>query len=198
MIGLAVVAIGFAVWKSRTAGKETVDRFAVVEATRKILKVATVETQVAEIVTYRDARPFLYFFSSEKNAIIRVRGKVLAGFDLTSKRIDIRIDQEAMLARVRLPRAQILAIDPTIEILDEHSGWRNVVTREDRNLWLKWARGDLRRAALDTGITARAERNVREILETLTQSYGLRLEVSFDGSEEPALPPLSVEFAPRN
>lgn len=200
LAALAVLCVAaaavVALWRLGTREKSTVDRFAVVEAVRKVLKVATVEMQIAEVVTYHDAKPLLYFFSSDKNAIFRVRGKVLAGLDLTAAPLDIRTDEAGRVIRIRLPRARVLAIDPSLEILDERSGWRNAVTREDRNLWLKWARGDLRRAALDSGITGKAEENARELLSTLTGAYGYRLEVSFVGAPEKLAEPPAVEDGP--
>lgn len=197
MLAVTVAALLVSLRIHRTPEKETIDRFAVVEAVRKVLKVATIETQIAEVVTYRDVKPFLWFFSSEKNAIIRVRGKVLAGFDLTSKRLDIRLDERSRKVQVRLPRATVLTIDPTIEILDEKSGWQNPVTREDRNLWLRWARGDLRRAALDSGILARAESNARELLGTIAGGWGYGIEVTFDGESEPTEMPESAGPTPK-
>ncbi len=197
LFGFALAAILVALRLTRAREKETIDRFAVVEAVRKVLKLATVETQISEVVTYRDVKPVLYFFSSEKNAILRVRGRVSAGIDLTSKRLDIRIDERTRRVTARLPHASVLAIDPTIEILDENSGWRNVVTREDRNLWLRWARGDLRRAALDSGILRQAEKNASELMSTLASAYGYGLDLGFEGEPVPAEEPESVSMVPK-
>jgi hypothetical protein len=189
MLCLALAAVVFALRWRRSPEKETIDRFAVVEAVRKVLKVATVETQIAEVVTYHDVKEVLFFFSSEKNAIIRVQGKVNAGFDLTSKRLEVSFEETSRLLRIRLPRARVLSIDPTIEILNERSGWQNTVTREDRNLWYKWARGDLRRAAIKSGITDQAEKNARELATALAAAYGARLEISFEEDGESTAEP---------
>lgn len=194
---VAAAALLLALRVHRQREKETIDRFAVVEAVRKILRVATIEMQVAEVVTYREARPFLWFFTSEKDAVIRVRGKVTAGFDLTSERVDIRIDEATRRVVIRLPRAAVMSIDPTIEILDESSGWRNPVTREDRNLWLRWARGDLRRAALDSRILEQAESHARELMTSFAGSWGYGLDVTFEGQPEPVPDPGSIAVEPK-
>jgi len=180
-LGLAVIALQRGAAPTST---RTVDRFAVVQAVESVLRVATVEMHLAEVVTYRDRQSHLFhLIESEKSAVYRVQGKVLAGFDLGAGRLDVTTADGKV--RVRLPHARIVAIDPVIEILNEESGWMNPVTTADRNVWYRWARADLRRAALDAKITDEAETRAAELVRALVHAYGLEAEVSFEGEIEP-------------
>jgi len=181
----AAVAIFFVVARDRASReKETYDHIAVIQAVRRILKATTVQMQVADVVTYRDQKSVLYFFSSEKNAILRVHGKVEAGFDLANGNLAVTADSSKKIVKIRLPHARVAAMDPMVEILDERAGWLNPVKNEDRNLWFRWAHASLKRAALTSGITGEAEKNATQLLSAFVEGYGYHAEITYEGPPE--------------
>src|SRR5215813_8151684 len=114
----------------------------VVTAIRKIAQLATVEAQISDVLRFEEVKSFL-IFDFPKTATIRMRGKVIAGFDLTSSDFKIDTDPGQRLIRVRLPAPRILALDPRLEWFDEQGGFFNPITPQDRTRWMLWARGQL-------------------------------------------------------
>src|SRR5262249_58076103 len=78
------------------------DSAPVVSAMRKIAQLATVEAQISDVLRFEEVKSFL-IFDFPKTATIRMRGKVIAGFDLTSSDFKIDTDPGQRLIRVRLP-----------------------------------------------------------------------------------------------
>ena len=155
---LAALLIGAGLWAAyragRRAGPERSSSAPVVQAMRAIAQLATVEIQVSDVVRYEDVKTIL-LIDFPKSATLRLRGRVLGGFDLASPEFGVAPDAEARSVRVRLPRPRLLTIDPRFEWFDEKSGWINPITTEDRNLWMVWARGALvARELLTTGARA--------------------------------------------
>ena len=67
----------------------------VVAAIRKIAQLATVEIQVSDVVRYEEVETY-FVFDFPKSATLRLRGRVLGGFDLSSResRFDIQSDSK--------------------------------------------------------------------------------------------------------
>ena len=170
----------------RGAASQRIDAAPVVLAIRRIAQLATVEIQVADIVRYEEIKTILVF-DFPKSATLRLRGRVLGGFDLGSPDFVVTADTPGHIVHVRLPRPRLLALDPRFEWFDEKSGWVNPITLEDRNRWMLWARGALGRAAKDAGIEARAAEHARELLDGAAQTFGWTAEVTFEGGM-PATP----------
>jgi hypothetical protein len=78
---LALLGLGYLVGR-RARGGGRVDSAPVVEAVRRVAKLATVEMQVADVVHYQEVKTFLVLFDFPKNATLRLKGTVLGGFDL--------------------------------------------------------------------------------------------------------------------
>lgn len=167
----------------------------VVVAMRRIAQLATVEIQVSDVVRYEEIKTFLVF-DFPKGATLRLRGRVLGGFDLASPEFGVETDAERRIARVRLPRPRLLSIDPRIEWFDETSGWVNPITTEDRNRWMIWARGALGRAARDAGLEARASQHARELLGAGAQAMGWNAEVRVVGEDRAPTPIATLTPAP--
>jgi uncharacterized protein DUF4230 len=156
----------------------------VVMAIRRIAQFSTVEVQVSDVVRYEEAKHFLVF-DFPKSATLRLRGRVLGGFDLDRERFRVVPDVARRLVRIRLPRPRILAVDPRFEWFDEKSGWINPITPADRNRWMLWARGELARAARQSGIEGKAQDHARELIASAAEGFGWKSEISFQGPAEP-------------
>ena len=153
------------------------DAAPVVTAIRKIAQLATVEAQISDVLRFEEIKSCL-IVDFPKTATIRMRGKVIAGFDLSSPKFRVQPDAEKRLLRVTLPPPRILALDPRLEWFDERSGLFNPITPQDRTRWMLWARGQLARAAKDSGIEARAVEHARELLSSAAEAFGWKVEVT--------------------
>jgi len=161
-------------WETRS-----VNAAPVVMAIRKIAQFSTVEVQVSDVVRYEEAKHFLVF-DFPKSATLRLRGRVLGGFDLESPQFQVKPDAARKVVRVRLPRPRVLAVDPRFEWFDEHSGWINPITSADRTRWMLWARGQLGVSARQAGIEAKAQEHVRELISSGAEAFGWKAEIAFD------------------
>jgi hypothetical protein len=171
----------------RSAAAGRVSSSPVVLAMKRIAQLATVEVQVADVVRYQEIKTILVF-DFPKGATLRLRGRVMGGFDLETSDFTVHADALRRVVRVRLPRPRLLALDPRFEWFDERSGWVNPITPEDRNRWMLWARGALGRAAKDAGIEAKAVENARKLLEACAQAFGWKADVTIVGGAPAALP----------
>ena len=170
---------GFLLSRLTTATRETrsVDAAPVVSAVRRIAHLATVEAEISDVLRFEEAKSFLVF-DFPKSATIRMRGRVIAGFDLTSPEFALRPDPGGRVLRVALPGPRILALDPRLEWFDERSGLFNPITPQDRTRWMLWARGQLARAAKQSGIEDRAIEHARELLSGAGNAFGWKVEVT--------------------
>jgi hypothetical protein len=185
MLVVLVVAAGF--WAAFALGRRSatgsrVSSAPIVVAMKRIAQLATVEVEVADVVRYEDVKTILVFFDFPKSATLRLRGRVLGGFDLESPDFKIAADGPRRSVRVRLPRPRLLGLDPRFEWFDEKSGWINPITPSDRNRWMLWARGALGRAAKDAGIEAMAAAHARELLSGCAGAFGWTAEVTVAGN----------------
>jgi hypothetical protein len=155
----------------------------VVLAIRRIAQFSTVEVQVSDVVRYEEAKRFL-IFEFPKSATLRLRGRVLGGFDLESRQFRVVPDVATRVLRVRMPRPRILAVDPRFEWFDEKSGWINPISPSDRTRWMLWARGQLARAARQSGIESKAQEHARELIASSAEALGWRAQIAFEGSKE--------------
>jgi hypothetical protein len=194
---LVAAGLGTSYWLGRRTGEASrVSSAPVVEAIRKIAQLATVEIQVADVVRYEEVKTFLVF-DFPKSATLRLRGRVLGGFDLSSSDFSVRTESDRQVVLVHLPRPRLLALDPRFEWFDEKSGWINPITIEDRNRWMLWARGQLGRAAKDAGLEAQAGQHGRQLLAATAQAMGWTARVTVEGeASQAATAPTAVPTAP--
>ena len=176
---------GFLASRLVTGARETrrADAAPVVDAIRRIAHLATVEAQISDVLRFEEIKSFL-IFDFPKTATIRMRGKVIAGFDLASPDFHLQPEPQQHRLRIALPAPRILALDPRLEWFDEKSGIFNPITPQDRTRWMLWARGQLARAAKDSGIEARAIEHARDLLSGAGEAFGWRVEVT--GAERPS------------
>jgi hypothetical protein len=181
----ALVLAAAALWGAFALGKrfaeqQHISSAPVVKAMRRIAQLATVEVEVADVVHYEEIKTLLVF-DFPKGATLRLRGRVLGGFDLEGPDFAVTADAPARTIRVRLPRPRLLALDPRFEWFEEKSGWINPIKPEDRNRWMLWARGALGRAAKDAGIEGKAIEHARELLQGSAQAFGWSADVTVVG-----------------
>ena len=174
----AAMAAFFA-FRLQTVVRETrhADAAPVVAAMRKVAQLSTVEAEISDVLRFEEVKSFLVF-DFPKSATIRMRGKVVAGFDLNAPEFHLDADASKRRLSVSLPPPRILAIDPRLEWFDENSGFFNPITPQDRTRWMLWARGQLARSAKQAGIEDRAIAHGRELLAGAAQAFGWTAEVT--------------------
>jgi hypothetical protein len=158
------------------------DSAPVVQAVRKIARLATVEIEVSDVVRYEEVRTILVF-DVPKNATLRLRGRVLGGFDVM-KGFSVAADDKSKTVRVTLPPPQVISVDERLEWFDEKSGWLNPITPADRTRWQAWARGALGRAAKDADLYGKAIRHARELIVDGAAALGWKAEVTIGAAGE--------------
>ena len=184
---LAVFSTGYFLGRWRTR-REAVSSAPVVQAVRRIARLATIEMEIADVVRYEEVKTFLVF-DIPKNATLRLRGKVMGGFDL-QRGFDVEADATRRLVVVRLPAPQVLAVDDHLEWFDERSGWLNPITPSDRTRWTQWARGALARAAKDAGLLEKSSAQARDLFTEAASAFGWTADVTVNGAR---IPPASRE-----
>jgi hypothetical protein len=169
---------GYLALRLATSVRETrrADAAPVVTAMRNIARLATVEAEISDVLRFEEVKSFLVF-DFPKSATIRMRGKVVAGFDLTAPEFHVSAQPEKRRLSVALPPPRILALDPRLEWFDENSGFFNPITPQDRTRWMLWARGQLARSAKNSGIEARATEHAKELLAGAAEAFGWTAEV---------------------
>lgn len=188
---VAAVYLAVRLWL-RPSESRSASSAPVVAAMRRIAQLATVEIEVSDVVRYEEVKTWLVF-DFPKSATLRLRGRVLGGFDLEDPGFRVLADSEKRAVRIWLPRPRILAVDPRFEWFDEKSGWINPITIQDRNRWMLWARGQLGRAAKDAGLEARAAEHARELLDAAAKAWGWTASVNLPGGfSAPASPAATV------
>jgi hypothetical protein len=184
---LAVFATGYLLGRWRTR-REAVSSAPVVQAVRRIARLATVEMEIADVVRYEEVKTVLVFIDIPKNATLRLRGKVTGGFDLEHG-FDVETDATRNRIVVRLPAPQILSVDDRLEWFDERSGWLNPITPADRTRWTQWARAALSRAAKDAGLYEKATSHARDLFTDAAAAFEWTAEVTVNGTRVPSAPP---------
>ena len=190
---VALFAAGYLLGRWRTR-REAVSSAPVVQAVRRIARLATVEMEIADIVRYEEVKTILVF-DIPKNATLRLRGKVTGGFDLAHG-FDVEADAARHRILVRLPAPQILSVDDRLEWFDERSGWLNPITPADRTRWTQWARAALSRAAKDAGLYEKSTAHARDLFTDAAAAFSWTAEVTVGGARVPPAPPATGTARP--
>ncbi len=183
--GVAVLVFGLGFWAGRVAPRRP-SSAPVVTAVRKIARLATVQMEISDVLRIEEVKT-IFVFDVPKNATLRLRGKVLGGFDL-DKGFDVAADEARRVVTVRLPAPQIVSVDDRLEWFDEKSGFLNPITPADRTRWTTWARAALARSAKDAGLFDAATRHARELFSDAAAAFGWTAVVTVGGIPVPALP----------
>ncbi len=184
---------GYLLGRFRARG-EGVSSAPVVQAVRRIARLATVEMEIADVVKYEEVKTVLVF-DIPKNATLRLRGKVTGGFDLAHG-FDVEADAARHRILVRLPAPQILSIDDRLEWFDEQSGWLNPITPADRTRWTQWARAALSRAAKDAGLFEKSTAHARDLFADAAAAFSWTSDVSVNGVPVPKADPAARSARP--
>ena len=176
-------ALGFFAGKSASRGPGAAP---VVTAVKKIARLATVQMEISDVLRVEEVRTILVF-DVPKNATLRLRGRVMGGFDL-DKGFDVSADEPRRIVKVRLPAAQVLSVDDRLEWFDEKSGFLNPITPDDRTRWTAWARAALAKSAKDAGLFDAAARHAAALFSDAAAAFGWTAEVTVAGAAVKSAP----------
>lgn len=148
------------------------------EQIKQVAKLVTVEGYFSEIYDYKDYYGYdLSFF--RKKALLRVKAKVLVGYDLEKMKITA-VPETKTIRLSNIPPAQILSIEHDLDYYDVQEGMFNSFTNEDYTKLNANAKEFIRKKAMESNLLNSAATQRNTILETMrfmAQSAGWALEV---------------------
>jgi hypothetical protein len=183
--GLIVVALGVAaalgVLLVRTASSTvgsfgrpdapTISHDVVVERLREVAKLVATEMTLRDVVIYEQTR-----FRSTKRVLLVVTGRVSAGINLSTAKIEI--DSSSRQVTITMPPAQITSVDVTnVTTYDESAGILNPFTPDDRDEIQRRIRAQLRESAQRSGILEHADQAAAKALRDFLALGGYSVEV---------------------
>jgi hypothetical protein len=171
-----LVSNKFYSWPEKKTQEE---QTAIVEKIREVLKLVTVEAQFAEIYDYKDY--YGYDWSPfRKKALIRVKAKVSAGYDLTQLSISTHPEEKKIIIE-NIPEPKIMTVDHEIDYYDISEGTFNKFSVDDYNQLNKKAKDFIIKTAEESGLLDHARVQGASILQSfnfLVQSTGWEIIVS--------------------
>jgi hypothetical protein len=183
--GLVVVALGVAaalgVLLVRTAsstigsfgrpGAPAISHDVVVERLREVAKLVATEMTLRDVVIYEQTR-----FRSTKRVLLVVTGRVSAGINLATARVEI--DSSAKTVTITISPAQITSVDVTnVTTYDESAGILNPFTSDDRDEIQRRIRVQLRESAQRSGILEHADQAAAKALRDFLAPGGYSVDV---------------------
>lgn len=149
----------------------TINHEIVVERLREVAKLVATEMTLRDVVIYEQTR-----FRSTKRVLLVVTGRVSAGINLISARVEI--DSAKKHITVSLPPAQIISVDVlNVTTYDERAGLLNPFTSDDRDEIRRRIRAQLMDAARQSGILAHADQAAMKALNDLLAHDGYTVEI---------------------
>ncbi len=194
LIGIiAVFALGFwaASWYFRQKADEEIRSQGTVllEKVSKVRKLVTVEGNFVELYDETNIRKFTLYmplpstWSFSKQAILKVTGKVLVGYDM--EKIGIAVDSlQRRIIISNLPEPRILSIDHEIEYKNLEESFFNSFTPEDYTRINKNAKAVLSSKAKESRLIDEARKEGNQMLDVMrymVESAGWELVVEKEG-----------------
>ena len=176
LLALAIGIYGTSWWYAKNDHVRTEESQVLLEHIKNVTKLVTVEGYFSEIYTETDTKDYYLFFSTKK-ALIKVKAKVSAGFDLTDMKIDANQVTKTLYIS-NIPEPDILAIEPEISYYDIANGVFNQFTSEDYTRLNKKAVDTIRTQALRSNfmnsVKTQGAKNF-DAIRILAQSMGWKV-----------------------
>ena len=131
----------------------------------QVAKLVTVEGHISEVYDYKDYYGYDWSLFRKK-ALIRVKAKVSAGYDLENLNIDADPSRKIITIE-QLPSAEILSIDHDLDYYDLQEGTFNSFSREDLNQLHKQVKAYVAKIAADSDMMIQAQERGQEMLEMI-------------------------------
>ncbi|HKK87799.1 MAG TPA: DUF4230 domain-containing protein [Saprospiraceae bacterium] len=145
---------------------------------QNVLKLATVEQELSEVLTRRQFRSYDWDVFSGK-MIYKLQGKVAAGYDLEGMNIRIdSLEKKVTISGMNAP--ELLYVEADIQFYDITEGLFFEFEEDDYNQIMRIGKQELIKAAKDNGILEQASKKGSEALNHLKevlQTVGWELEL---------------------
>jgi len=194
LIILAIIlAFAAGLWLSNSSIMPWQERQTIEEATllinriEQVSKLVTVDGYFSEVYDYKDYYGYDWGIFRKK-ALIRVKAKVSAGYDLGQIDIEANPQKKSIILR-GLPSPEILSIDHDLDYYDLREGTFNAFSSEDLTKLGAKAKEYIGNAAEQSDLLKQAETRGQELIETIrfmVESSGWSLTI-----ERTAVEPIS-------
>ncbi len=135
------------------------------EKIKTVAKLVTVEGYFSEVYAYEDYWQYdISLF--KKRALIRVKGKVSVGYDLTKMKIEALPNQKTLVIS-NLPDPEIISIDHDLDYYDITEGTFNSFSKDDYNKMNKNAKQKIKDQVDHSDIKLAAEKQSNDMLELI-------------------------------
>ena len=180
---LALFFLGFWTARSWYRPKEKVkteeDATVILEKIKTVSKLVTVEGYFAELYNYKDYYAYDWWIFRKK-AIVRVKAKVSAGFDLSNLSFDVRPEESLIIIKNIPDSAQIISIDHQLDYYDISEGTFNSFSEADYNKINQNARDFIEQKARQSNLLPKASEqgvNILEAIRFMAESAGWRVQM---------------------
>ncbi len=181
--------LGFWIARSMYQKKEKVkteeDATVLLEKIQTVAKLVTVEGYFSELYNYKDYYAYDWWIFRKK-AILRVKAKVSAGYDLSGLAFDVQPDQSLIVIRNIPDTPQIISIDHQIDYYDISEGTFNSFSETDYNKINQNAKSFIEEKARQSDLLPKAKEQGIEMLELIrfmAESAGWKVQM--DRFQEP-------------
>ena len=181
--------LGFWIARSMYQKKEKVkteeDATVLLEKIQTVAKLVTVEGYFSELYNYKDYYAYDWWIFRKK-AILRVKAKVSAGYDLSGLAFDVQPDQNLIIIRNIPDTPQIISIDHQLDYYDISEGTFNSFSETDYNKINKNAKTFIEEKARQSDLLPKAKEQGIEMLELIrfmAESAGWKVQM--DRFQEP-------------
>ncbi len=195
IILIAVFALGFmlsgqlnSLFKIETRTEEEAE--VLLEKIETVSKLVTVEGYYSEMYNFKEYWGYDWSLFRKK-AMIRVKAKVSAGFDLSRMEFEVRPEEGVLLIKNVPENPEILSIEHDLDYYDLKEGTFNTFSEEDYNTINANAKEFIRSKAKESDLLDEAIAQGNEVLDLIqymAESAGYRVE--FVGSSMPFATPL--------
>ena len=135
------------------------------EKIKKVYQVVTVEGHFSEVYDYQDYWGYDYS-PFRKKALVRVKAKVLAGYDLSTFEITALPDEKKIILS-QLPDPKIISIEHDLDYYDLTEGTFNAFTAADYNTINTKAKAYILDKASESGLLKSAEEQGNQTIEMI-------------------------------
>ncbi len=209
---LAVFLLGMWVmkrWLTPRESKPEEQAVILVEKLQKVAKLVTVEGYFLEHYDYGEPDPGSYFigpfinwsaFLPRKEAHLRIRARVLIGYDLEQMKMETRSDEKRIYLS-NLPEPEVLAIDTEIDKFDNQSSVFRPLEEEDYVAIDKGSRKKIEEAIGKSHLmeAAREQGNdMVELMRFIAEQAGWELVVVDEGTSRDSLAPPEGAVSPED
>ncbi|MEM0993428.1 MAG: DUF4230 domain-containing protein [Bacteroidota bacterium] len=175
LVIIAAFALGgFLSWQFNKPAEKTIinESTVLLEQVRKVFKLVTIEGDVVETYRGGDIKnlvfylPFPMTYPAQKEAIIKVQGKVLVGFDMKQMKVEA-FPESKQIKLSNLPEPEILSIDHDLSYFNIEESWFNTFDADDYTRLNKEAKERLRNSAKNDALFEQAKVQGNQLIDVI-------------------------------